>query len=229
MEVYPIFLIDLAERRCVVIGGDREAERKVAGLLDRSAQVTVISPALTPQLHTWSHAGSITWVAREYAPGDLQEAFLVIATGREAEINRRIWQEAQAVKALLNVVDDPIQSHFIAGSVVRQGALTLAISTSGCAPALAVRLRQRFAQEFGPEYAAFLDLMRELRQPLTARYPDFQTRRERWYALVDSDILALLRQGQSDRARQRAMAILEGTLPESICSPQHNGDADLQH
>jgi siroheme synthase-like protein len=216
MEVYSIFLTDLAERRCVVIGGEHEAERKAAGLLDRGAQVTVISPDLTPQLHAWSSAGRITWIAREYTPGDLQEAFLVIATGRDAQTNKRIWQEAQTVKALLNVVDDPAHSHFIAGSVVHQGALTLAISTSGCAPALAVRLRQRFEQEFGPEYAAFLDLMRELRQPLAARYPDFQTRRERWYALIDSDILSLLRQGQSDQARQRAMAILEGPATESI-------------
>ena len=43
---------------------------------------------------------------------------------------------------------------FIAGSVVRQGPLVITISTSGAAPALAVRLRERFQQEFGPSTAS---------------------------------------------------------------------------
>lgn len=216
MNVYPIFLVGLAERRCVVIGGGQEAERKVKGLLDSAATVTVISTDLTQQLQVWANKDLITWVPRAYEAGDLQSAFLVIATEVEPQTNARIWQEAQTVGALINVVDDPAHSTFIAGSIMRQGSLTMAISTSGCAPALAVRLRQQLEQEFGPEYAAFLDLMRELREPLAARYPDFQERRARWYALVDSDILALLRAGQPHLARQRAATIVEEAMENRL-------------
>ena len=155
MDVYPIFLIGLAEKRCIVIGGRGEAERKVQGLLDSRAAVTVISAALTDQLHDWVRAGTISWVPRAYEPGDLHNAFLVIVTENNLQTIPHIWHEAQAVSALLNVVDDPSHSTFIAGSVVRQGPLTMAISTSGSSPALAARLRQQFEQEFGPEYAAF--------------------------------------------------------------------------
>jgi siroheme synthase-like protein len=215
MDVYPLFLINLSQQRCVVIGGAQEAEWKVQGLLDAAAAVTVISSRLTAQLHAWAQAGRIAWVTREYAPGDLHEAFLVLATGRDPQVNTQIWQEAQTAKALINVVDDPARSTFIAGSVVRQGTLTLAISTGGAAPALAVRLRQRFEQEFGPEYAVFLDLMQEVRGSLVSRYPDFQERRARWYALIDSDILSLLRAGQIEQARQRVGAILDGPARET--------------
>jgi siroheme synthase-like protein len=100
------------------------------------------------------------------------------------------------------VADDTSHSNFTAGAVVRQGALTIAISTSGCAPALAVRLRQQFEHTFGPEYATFLNWLQALREPLSARYPDFLERRARWYALVDSKILSWLQQGQIHRARQ---------------------------
>jgi siroheme synthase (precorrin-2 oxidase/ferrochelatase) len=44
MKGYPIFLTGLDTKRCVVIGGGAEAERKVAGLLECAASVTVISP-----------------------------------------------------------------------------------------------------------------------------------------------------------------------------------------
>jgi siroheme synthase (precorrin-2 oxidase/ferrochelatase) len=54
---------------------------------------------------------------------------------------------------------------------MRQGALTIAISTNGCAPALAVRLRQQFERTFGPEYATFLDWLQALREPWQHNIP----------------------------------------------------------
>ena len=86
---------------------------------------------------------------------------------------------------LLNVMDDASCGNFTTGAVMRQGPLTIAISTSGCAPALAVRLRQQLAHTFGPEYALFLTGSGPCK-PLAAQYPDFSERRARWYALVDS-------------------------------------------
>lgn len=209
MEVYPVFLTDLQARRCIVLGGSTEAEHKVKGLLDVQATITVISAGVTDQLRRWHATATIEWLPRDYETGDLQGAFLVIACGNDQGVNQRIWEEAQAVGALINIVDDAAHSNFIAGSIVRQGALILAISTSGCAPALAVRLRERFEREFGPEYAAFLDLMRELRASFAARDTDFQARRARWYALIDSNVLELLREGKTELARQRAQAIIE--------------------
>jgi precorrin-2 dehydrogenase/sirohydrochlorin ferrochelatase len=208
MKGYPIFLTGLDTKRCIVIGGGFEAERKVAGLLECAASVTVISPDLTPVLRLWVEAGTIAWLARSYQPGDLQGAHLVMVADSSRAMRATICREAEAERALLNVVDDTAQSDFIAGAVMRQGALTIAISTNGCAPALAVRLRQQFERTFGPEYATFLDWLQALREPLARQYPDFSERRDRWYALVDSEILTLLKQGHVDLARQRLVEII---------------------
>ena len=216
MKVYPVFLIGLADRRCVVIGGGHEAQRKIEGLLECEATVMVISAAITPQLSAWNAQGRIKWIKRDYRPGDLQGAFMVIATGTEPNMSERIWQEAEAEGALINVVDDVPHCNFIAGAVARQGPLTIAISTSGCAPALAVRLRERFERELGPEYAVLLELLARLREPLAERYPDFEERRERWYALIDSDVLNLLRQDKPDLARQRIAQIVKDGVPHSM-------------
>ena len=216
MKVYPIFLVGLADRRCIVIGGGEEAQRKVEGLLECEAAVIVISVAITQQLSAWNAQGRITWVKRDYRPGDLHDAFMVIATGTQRNTSDRIWQEATAEGALINVVDDVPHCNFIAGAVARQGPLTIAISTSGCAPALAVRLRERFEREFGPEYKVLLELLAGLREPLATRYPDFEERRERWYALVDSDVLNLLRQDKPDLARQRIAQIVKDGVPHSM-------------
>ena len=47
--VYPVGL-RLAGRRVVVVGGGQVAHRRVAGLLEADARVTVVSPELTPAL-----------------------------------------------------------------------------------------------------------------------------------------------------------------------------------
>ena len=208
MKVYPIFLNNLAGRRCVVVGGEHEAERKAAGLLECDAAVVIISPDLTEPLRQWADAGRIGWIPRGYQRGDLRDAFLAIVSEAEPATAEAIWQEAQEEKVLLNTMDDVPRCTFVAGSVVRRGPLAASISTSGCAPVLAVRLRQQLEQILGPEYEAFLDLAAALREPLAARYPDFDERRRRWYALVDSDILDLLRAGHLDTAYQRIAEIM---------------------
>ena len=203
MKGYPVFLIGLEQRRCIVIGGGEEARRKVEGLLECDAAVTVISKRLGAELQGWAAEGRIAWIARGYEAGDLRGAFVVISTLRGGETNARIWEEANAERVLVNVADDPPHCNFIAGSVMRQGLLTIALSTNGAAPTLAVRLREQMQRELGPEYATFLEWMQALRGPMAARYPDFEERKARWYALVDSDVLELLRAGEGEKARRR--------------------------
>lgn len=208
MKPYPINLIGLENRHCVVIGGGHEALGKVRGLLDCDATVTVISSTLDDRLRTWADEGRFTWLQREYRRGDLRGAFLVIAERSTPGRNEAVWEEAREERALVNVMDDVTHCSFVAGSVVRQGRLVLSISTSGAAPALSVRLRQRMEQEFGSEYAQFLDWMQALRAPMAENYASFSQRRKLWYQIVDSDILTLLEQGHAEAAFDRLQAIV---------------------
>lgn len=207
LKPYPIFLIGLENRHCVVVGGGKGAEYKVERLLACDATVTVISPQLTPRIETWAEEGRFTWLKRLYQSGDLRAAFLVIAERSSPDRDALIFKEAEAGNVLINVIDDVSHSNFIAGSVFRQGQLVIAASTSGAAPALSVRLRQRFRKDFGPEYAEFLDLMMALREPVFSSIPEFSERRKRWYQMVDSDILELLRAGEYAKAYDRIAEI----------------------
>jgi len=198
---YPVY-IQLQDQPCVVIGGGKIAEGKVDGLLAAQARVTVIAPDLTTRLHHLAEEKQITSLARTYQPGDLTGAFLVICATDQVEINHQVWKEATANRQLVNVVDDTPRCNFIAPSILRKGDLTIAISTSGKAPALAVRLKERFQRELGPEYERFLELAGELREPLARYVPDFETRKALWYELVDSEILDVLARGDESFARQ---------------------------
>lgn len=211
MQYYPVYL-NLENRRCVVVGGDQHAEEKVKGLLDAGADVTVIAPELNDALEALVRAGQIKAVRRGYLSGDLEGGFLVISATMDSSINARVWNEASERNILINSMDDVPHCSFIAPSIVRQGDLIVSISTSGAAPALAVRLRQRLTEELGPEYGRFLELVWPLREELPRLYPAFQQRRAIWYQLVDSDIIHRLRRGDEAGAKARIDEIVHNGL-----------------
>lgn len=219
MKVYPIFLNNLGGRRCLVVGGDHEAERKAEELLACDADVVVISPDLTEPLQRWAEAGRLSWVERDYRPGDLRGAFLVIVSETNPARTAPIWEEAQAERVLINAMDDVPHCTFVAGSVVRRGPLVISISTSGCAPALSVRMRQAMEAEYGPEYGEFLELLRALREPMAAHHADFEERRRRWYALVDSDVLELLSRGERAAVHRRLEEVLGEEVAQALQQP----------
>jgi len=130
---YPAFL-DLAGRRCVVVGGGEVAERKVEMLLACGAEVTVVSPQMTARLAFLSRQGSIHHEKREFFPSCLEGAFLVIGATDDEAVNRAVWREGERRRLLVNVVDAPELCNFIAPAVFQQGDLLISVSTSGKSP-----------------------------------------------------------------------------------------------
>ncbi len=217
MTFYPIFL-NLVGRSCAVIGGGAVAEHKVQGLVDAGARVTVISPTVSLRLEQLAADGTIVLIRRAYRPGDLADTFLAIAASDDRRVNHTIWEESVREGGLLNAVDDLPHCHFIAPAIFRRGDLTLAVSTSGRSPALAVRVRDRLGSVLGPEYAILLDLLGDIRAAVASRLPEATTRTALWYRIIDSDALDLIRRGDVDAARRRMAALLDAaaqTPPES--------------
>ncbi len=196
MKTYTVCLTNLDSRRAFVTGGGQVATRKVEGLLEAGAPVTVISPQFTPELERWIAAGRVTAVRRAYSCGLLQtlgarpQDIVIAAAGDEAA-NCQVWEEASALGCLVNVVDDPRHSNFILPAVLRRGEVSVAVSTGGASPALAARLRDRIAGVVGPETAELAALLAALRPELIARVPP-EGRRAAAGRLLDADLLGVL-------------------------------------
>ena len=86
MVYYPINL-NLNGKKVVVVGGGRIAERKITGLIEAMAVVTVISPKLTLELMEYARDGKMIWKEKDFTAEDIQDAFLVIAATNHPEIN----------------------------------------------------------------------------------------------------------------------------------------------
>jgi len=167
MSLFPMF-VKLDGRRVVVVGGGEIATSKMDGLLQAGANIVVVSPALNAQLTALARENRIVWREKEFSPGDLQEALLVIAATSVPSVNDAVYRAANARGILCNAVDDIENCHFYYGAVVQRGDLQIAISTNGKSPALAQRLRKELEVQFGTEYENWLEWLGAARDALRA-------------------------------------------------------------
>lgn len=206
MRYYPAYL-DLRERPCVVVGGGVVAERKALSLLEAGADVTIISPALTPKLQELSGSGKITHFPKNFDEEDLSGAYLVIAATDSPEENTRAAHACKKKQVLVNSAAPPEEGSFIVPSVVERGELLISVSTSGVSPAMSRKIRQELEERYGPEYDLFLGKLAAVRARILDEIPDEDSRRRIFQAIVDSDIIDLLRQGNVHEADHRMTEI----------------------
>ncbi len=194
MPRYPVML-DVSGRRTVVVGGGRVGERKVEGLLEVGADVTVVSPEVTPALGARAGAGLLAWRRRPYAPGDLAGACLAFAATDRREVNAAVEADARAAGIPCNVADDPEGCDFVVPSVVRRGDLVIAVSTGGASPVVARKVRETLEARFGPEWAPYLDLLARVREAILDLGDGADRNRDLFVDLADLDLLPLVASG----------------------------------
>ena len=206
MGYYPLFL-DLSGLHCVVVGGGAVAERRVEGVLDAGAAVTVVSPEVAPGLIALVAAGRLRHLARAYRPGDLAAADLAFAAVDDPAVSAAVALEARERAVWVNVADGPEHCDFILPGLVRRGLLTVAVGSSGASPALTRALREHLDTVLGQEWVTLAELAATARRELRAagRAADGAT----WRSALGSDVRALLAEGRLGEARSRLRTRLE--------------------
>lgn len=181
VQLFPLFL-KLAGRTVLVVGAGVVATGKVASLLAAGAAVRLVAPEATETLTELSRAGRLDFRQRVFAEGDLDGIWLAFTATSDAAAQRAVGRACAARRVFCVAVDDPPNASAYSGSVVRRAPFTVAISSSGAAPALtrlvrelvehvlpeqdwvahALRLRERWLADGTPMANRFAELLREL-------------------------------------------------------------------
>ncbi len=168
---FPVFL-DLEARPVVIVGEGPAAEKRARQLARYGADIVVITPAPSESLLEGQQEGALVIEQRSYVRGDLNGAFLALCVTEDDEIRRAVHAEAESLGCLINVADVPELCNFIMPSVLRRGSLEIAISTGGLAPEAAKALRRQLDADLGDEWAAWIQLLSEVRALAAGRYED---------------------------------------------------------
>jgi siroheme synthase-like protein len=171
-ELLPLFL-NLTGRDVLLVGGGRVAESKLRQLLAAGASVRVVAPAIAAAIR---EAG-VRLVERGFEAADLDGVWLAVAAATP-DVNRAVAAAAETRRIFVNAVDDPANATAFLSGVVRRDGVTMAISTSGDAPALTSLLRESLDEVLPRDLAAWVTTARDQRIewrrkaiPMEARKP----------------------------------------------------------
>lgn len=159
--MYPMML-QLLNRKVVVVGGGTIAYRKVLPILQQGAHVVVVSPTLNVDLKLLWRSEQINWINRPFKKEDVQAAFLVFAATNDYQVNKEVANSCEPYQ-LLNIVDDPKRSTFHVPAIHQQSHLTIAVSTNGISPTLAKKIRDEIAVHYDEQLDHYFDFLRAVR------------------------------------------------------------------
>jgi precorrin-2 dehydrogenase/sirohydrochlorin ferrochelatase len=171
MEAFYPIMLKLAGKKIVVVGGGKVAERKILGLIDTKANITVVAPEISSELQQLAKTGEIDWLTKTFSTEDIEGSFMVFAATNDKELNQRIKESAKECP-LVTIADDPEGSNFQVPAKVERGKLTIAVSTGGASPTLARKIRDQFKQEFDERYGDYLNFLFEARQQIVKEVQD---------------------------------------------------------
>ena len=222
MDYLPVFL-RLKHQRVVVVGGGAVAARKASALLKAGAQVTVIAPAVHPQLAEQAARGELRHIAATFSSGHLAEAVAVIGATDDAAVNRAVSHAAQERRIPVNVVDDASLSSFIFPAIIDRSPVLVAVSSAGQAPVLARRVRAQIEALLPARLGALARFMGERRRAVQ-RALGAVARRRFWERIVSGPVAARVLAGDQSGA---AHAFGRELLTSQVTAARATGGSGL--
>ncbi len=221
MDYFPIFL-RLSGQPVTVIGGGEVAARKASLLLRAGAKITIVAPSLCSSLAESVARSDMQHVAEEFRPDHLNNARLVIAATNSHEVNAWVSRQAEMRNIPVNVVDDRKLSRFIMPAIVDRSPVIVAIGSSGDAPVLTRRLREKIEALLPSGLSKLAKLSGELRGKVKQQVNNPDARRRFWERFFDGDIAADVLAGREQQARHSIDAAIESAIDQQSLHSDKN-------
>lgn len=189
---YPL-MIDLDNKKIVLIGGGQVSIRKSKKFLEYGAEVYVVAPSFQEDFFVLkeAYAEKLCLVKDNYKSEYVIDAFLVVASTNSKEVNSKIASFCVEKNILCNVVDDIEDSSFIVPSTVKRGDLLISVSTLGNSPSLCGKIRRELEETYGDEYEEYVKLLGEVRKHILETCKDNKEKKNILNNLVNLNLKQL--------------------------------------
>ena len=173
MGYFPFF-VELKRKRGLIVGGGIVAERKVRKLLPYEPELLVVAPEIDGGIRKLSEeikekrkknedTSELILFERDFETTDLEKMDFVIAATSDEALNTRIAKLCEEKHILVNVVDDKEKCGFLFPSLIREGKLSIGISTEGASPRVATTFRTRLSADIPERMEEILDYLEKIR------------------------------------------------------------------
>lgn len=123
--------LDLRDKPVVIVGGGSVAGRRIGALLAAGAEITVIAPQVRPAIEALADAHRIEVLARPYEPGDLADAWYVLAATDDPVVNEAVAAEAFMDRTFCVRADLAVAGTAVTPATGRTDGLTVGVLAAG--------------------------------------------------------------------------------------------------
>lgn len=196
MKYYPVNL-NIYGKKVLVIGGGAVATRKVERLLERGADIIVISPEISSEIVRFIKKRRLEWHDRVYETGDEKGAFAVFCAISQCEksvkIEDGLFKRCVKQNILINIADKPEFCTFTLPALVSRGEFDIAIFTGGLSPRLAKKIKEDLEKIYGDEYDTYVKILGLIRHEIKLNKWPQKKNQKIFEELIDSDLFELVK------------------------------------
>lgn len=182
MDYLPVGL-KLSNQPVLLVGGGIVATRKARLLARAGADLHVLAPQVSDEIRDLvsdpNHIQLSPWDDRP-----LGEYAAVVAATPDQEVNAAVSRGAKASMTPVNVVDDPSLCTFIIPAIIDRNPLIISVSSSGCSPVLARRIRSDIETRYPEGYGELARYLGSRRDEVSASLGSENERRYFWETLL---------------------------------------------
>ncbi|MDE7248650.1 MAG: uroporphyrinogen-III C-methyltransferase, partial [Lachnospiraceae bacterium] len=174
MGYFPFFM-DIEGKSGLIVGGGEVARRKVLKLMPFQPKLTVVAPVIARGLLADK---ALTCVQRAFREYDILGQMFVIAASDEADVNQEVGRLCREMNIPVNVADEKEACSFLFPALVKEGRLTIGISTEGASPAMAGKIRSSVEASLPHRIGEELERLANLREQVKKEIPAGEHRTE---------------------------------------------------
>lgn len=209
--------LNVQGKTVIVIGGGREAQKRINSLLRQDCNIIVISDSANAEITKLMKSKKIKFEKRKIQNTKFISKLkpdLIITTTNDKEINQKIVDTAKKKRITVYSSDNPEDSDFSNPAIIDfENTIQIAIFTGGQSPIMSKKIKGK-AEEIFRKIISKEDIsqikIQKIARKLAKEAISTQTQRREYLhnIMADNEIDQLIKDGQIKRAEKRANTIL---------------------
>ncbi|MDH3394853.1 MAG: bifunctional precorrin-2 dehydrogenase/sirohydrochlorin ferrochelatase [Nitrosopumilus sp.] len=209
--------LNLQDKKIIIIGGGKEAQKRINSILKQGCDIIVISDTVNSQINKLIKTKKIKSIKQKIT--DIKfisklKPDMIITTTNNKKINQKIINYAKRKKIIAYSSDNPENSDFSNPSIIDfENIVQIAIFTGGKSPIMSKKIKDRsekiFKKIITKEDIAQIKIQKIAREIAKETIPTQEQRKECLRSIInDNEIDQLIKDGQMKKAEKRASIIL---------------------
>ena len=212
-------IIDLSlnNRTIIIIGGGKEAQKRINSIIDQNSKIIVISEKFNSKISKLAETKKIQVLEKRVENPNFilnLKPDIIITTTDNQKINEKILDFAKIKKILVYSSDNPEKNDFSNPAIINfKDVVQLAIFTGGRSPAMSKHIKSKVENLLGSVISETeieqIKIQKIAREYAKKEIPTQNERKKCLNAIMnDNDIDQLIKDGQMKKAEKLAIKIL---------------------